>query len=69
MGMEKEPLAVRLAGTAAAMSFASLPADVLAITKELIVDQLGLQLRGGALPNVAPVIRLVAAVGGKQTHS
>jgi 2-methylcitrate dehydratase PrpD len=64
MGMEKEPLAVRLAGTAAALSFASLPADVLAITKELIVDQLGLQLLGAALPNVAPVIRLVAAAGG-----
>jgi 2-methylcitrate dehydratase PrpD len=59
-----EPLAVRLVGTAAAMSIAELSADVIAITKELIMDQLGLQLRGATLPNVAPVARLVAAAGG-----
>jgi 2-methylcitrate dehydratase PrpD len=64
MGVSKEPLAVRLAGTAAALSMAGLPADVVAITKELIADQLGLQLRGATLPNVAPVARLVAAAGG-----
>src|SRR5260370_11105816 len=62
--MDEEPLAVRLAGTAAALSIAALPADVVAITKELIADQLGLQLRGATLPNVAPVARLVAATGG-----
>src|SRR5580704_6233148 len=64
MDMGKEPLAVRLAGAAAALSIVGLPADVVAITKELIADQLGLQLRGATLPNVAPVARLVAAVGG-----
>src|SRR6266851_2767014 len=64
MGVGKEPLAVRLAGTAAALSIAGLPADVVAITKELIADQLGLQLLGATLPNVAPAGRLVAAAGG-----
>ena len=59
-----EPLAVRLADTAAEMSIADGPGEVVAITKELIRDQLGLQLRGATLPNVAPIARLVAAAGG-----
>jgi 2-methylcitrate dehydratase PrpD len=59
-----EPLAVRLAGTAAATSAAGLPADVIAVIKELVMDQLGLQLRGATLPNVTPVARLVGAAGG-----
>jgi 2-methylcitrate dehydratase PrpD len=60
-----EPLAVRLAGTAAGVSIADVPAEAVAITKELVMDQLGLQLRGSTLPNVAPVARLVAAAGGR----
>jgi 2-methylcitrate dehydratase PrpD len=59
-----EPLAVRLAAAVTRLSAASLPADVIAITKELITDQLGVQLRGATLPNVAPVARLVTAAGG-----
>jgi 2-methylcitrate dehydratase PrpD len=62
--MGEQPLAARLAGAAATLSVASLPADAVAITKELIADQLGLQLRGATLPNVAPAARLVAAAGG-----
>ena len=62
--MGNEPLAVRLAGTAAATSIAGVPAEAVAITKELVMDQLGLQLRGATLPNVAPVARLVVAAGG-----
>jgi 2-methylcitrate dehydratase PrpD len=62
--MEEEPLAVRLADTAAAMSITALPTEVVGICKELIVDQLGLQVRGATLPNVAPVVRLVTAAGG-----
>lgn len=62
--MGNEPLAVRLAGTAAATSITDMPADVVAITKQLVLDQLGLQLRGATLPNVAPVARLVVAAGG-----
>ena len=62
--MQDEPLAVRLAGTAAGLSIAVLPADVVAIAKELIADQLGVQRRGATLPNVAPVARLVAAARG-----
>jgi 2-methylcitrate dehydratase PrpD len=64
MSVGNEPLAVRLAGTAVATSTAGVPAEAVAITKELILDQLGLQLRGATLPNVAPVARLVAAAGG-----
>jgi 2-methylcitrate dehydratase PrpD len=60
-----EPLAVRLAGSAAETSIAGVPAEAVAITKKLVMDQLGLQLRGATLPNVAPVARLVAAAGGK----
>ena len=63
--MEDEPLAVRLAGTAAVTSIAGVPAEAVAITKDLVMDQLGLQLRGSTLPNVAPVARLVAAAGGQ----
>jgi 2-methylcitrate dehydratase PrpD len=61
---DAEPLAVGLARTAAALSRASVPAGVVTIAKELIADQLGLQVRGATLPNVAPVIRLVTAAGG-----
>jgi len=60
----KEPLALRLARSAAATSLESLSADVVTITRELVMDQLGLQVRGATLPNVAPVARLVAAAGG-----
>ena len=59
-----EPLAARLAATAAELSGATVPVEAIDITKQLIVDQLGLQLRGASLPNVAPVARLVAAAGG-----
>jgi 2-methylcitrate dehydratase PrpD len=64
MSVGNEPLAVRLAGTAAATSTAGVPAEAVAITKQLVMDQLGLQLRGATLPNVAPVARLVVAAGG-----
>jgi 2-methylcitrate dehydratase PrpD len=59
-----EPLAVRLAAIAAQMYIEGAPAEAVAITKQLIMDQLGLQLRGATLPNVAPVARLVLAAGG-----
>jgi len=59
-----EPLAVRLAATAAEVSIAGVPMEAVAITKLLIMDQLGLQLRGATLPNVVPVARLVTAAGG-----
>lgn len=62
--MGNEPLAVRLARVASEMSTAGVASDAVAITKMLIMDQLGLQLRGATLPNVAPVARLVAAAGG-----
>jgi len=46
--VRNEPLAARLAGTAAATSIAGVPAQAVAIAKCLVVDQLGLQLRGDA---------------------
>lgn len=62
--MGDEPLAARLAATAAEMSITGVPAEAVVVTKNLVLDQLGLQLRGATLPNVAPVARLVAAAGG-----
>jgi 2-methylcitrate dehydratase PrpD len=62
--MEGEPLACRLGSTAAALSFDRLPDDVVTIAKDLIMDQIGVQIRGATLPNVVPVARLVAALGG-----
>jgi 2-methylcitrate dehydratase PrpD len=62
--VRNEPLAARLAGTAAATSIAGVPAEAVAIAKYLVMDQLGLQLRGATLPNVAPVARLVTSAGG-----
>jgi 2-methylcitrate dehydratase PrpD len=59
-----EPLAVRLAAAAARMAISDMPAEAVGITKELVMDQLGLQMRGATLSNVAPVARLVAVAGG-----
>jgi len=46
------------------MSIADVPTEAVDITKKLVMDQLGLQMRGATLPNVAAVARLVAAAGG-----
>jgi 2-methylcitrate dehydratase PrpD len=54
----------RLAAWVAALDYGALPADVTAMARRLVLDQLGLQLRGAALPNVQPVRAVAAALGG-----
>ena len=52
----------RLAEWVATLRYEDLPADVVETTKLLILDQLGVQLRGATLPNVQPVRRLVESI-------
>jgi 2-methylcitrate dehydratase PrpD len=55
----------RLASWVAALEPGDLPADVTAMAKRLVLDQLGLQLRGSTLPNVQPVRAVAGALGGR----
>src|SRR3954451_14965987 len=59
-----KPLAVRLADRARRLASKPLPEEVRRITIDMVVDQIGVQICGSALPNVAPVARFVASVGG-----
>ena len=55
----------RLASWVVGLDYGDLPADVIAMTKRLVLDQLGLQLRGSTLPNVQPVRAVATALGGR----
>jgi len=58
-------LSGRIADWVAALRYEDLPGDVVELTKLLILDQLGVQLRGASLPNMQPVLRLADAQPGK----
>ncbi|HEY4018004.1 MAG TPA: MmgE/PrpD family protein [Pseudonocardiaceae bacterium] len=60
--MSQRTLASRLADWVAALDYRQLPARAVDVTKLLILDQLGLQLRGTTLANVQPERRLVEAM-------
>lgn len=51
-------LSERIANWVSSLHYDDLPADVVDRVKLLVLDQLGLQLRGAALPNVQPVLAL-----------
>jgi 2-methylcitrate dehydratase PrpD len=55
-------LATRLAEWVDSLDYEQLPARAVEVAKLLVLDQLGLQIRGATLPNVAPERRLVAAM-------
>jgi len=55
----------QLASWVVGLNYGDLPADVTAMTRRLVLDQLGLQLRGSALPNVQPVRAVATALGGR----
>jgi 2-methylcitrate dehydratase PrpD len=55
-------VADRLASWVSDLDDGDLPADVVAMAKRLVLDQLGLQLRGATLPNVRPVRALATAL-------
>ena len=55
----------RIATWVTALRYEDLPEEVVERTKLLILDQLGLQLRGATLPNVQPVLRLADSEPGK----
>lgn len=57
-------VARRLADWVTELTFDRLPFEVTDIARRLVLDQLGLQLRGATLPNVRPVLRLVRAGAG-----
>lgn len=54
----------RLASWVVSLTSDQLPDDVTAMTKRLVLDQLGLQLRGSTLPNVQPVRAVATALAG-----
>ena len=58
-------LSGRIATWVSALRYEDLPEEVVERTKLLILDQLGLQLRGATLPNVQPVLRLADSEPGK----
>jgi 2-methylcitrate dehydratase PrpD len=60
--MSEQPLASRLADWVAALDYGRLPARAIEMAKLLVLDQLGLQVRGATLPNVQPERRLVDAM-------
>ncbi|MFI5882844.1 MmgE/PrpD family protein [Streptomyces sp. NPDC051554] len=60
--MSETPLAARLATWVTALSYDQLPPRAVEMAKLLILDQLGLQVRGATLPNVRPERRLVEAM-------
>jgi 2-methylcitrate dehydratase PrpD len=58
-------LSGRIATWVTALRYEDLPEEVVERTKLLILDQLGLQLRGATLPNVQPVLRLADSEPGQ----
>ncbi|MDC2958206.1 MmgE/PrpD family protein [Streptomyces gilvifuscus] len=52
-------VAETLARWASDLPYTAVPDDVLDMTKMLVLDQLGLQVRGSTMPNVQPELRLV----------
>ena len=54
-----ETIALQLARFAAALEFGDLPADVVAQTKVLVLDQLGVQLIGSTLEWTQPALKLI----------
>jgi 2-methylcitrate dehydratase PrpD len=60
-----ESLSGRIARWVTSLRYEDLPDEVAGRTRLLILDQLGLQLRGATLPNVQPVLRLADTQPGK----
>lgn len=54
----------RLAAWVVDLRYEALPEAVLQRARQCILDQLGIQLRGATLPQVQPVLDVVAAMGG-----
>jgi 2-methylcitrate dehydratase PrpD len=67
--VSEQTVSERLAAWVADIDYGDLPADVTGLAKRLILDQLGLQLRGATLPNVQPVRAVASALadGGEAT--
>jgi 2-methylcitrate dehydratase PrpD len=59
------PVSRQLSERVVSLRFADLPENVISMAKRLITDQVGVQVRGTALPNVQPVRRLAEALADK----
>ncbi|MYZ34441.1 MULTISPECIES: MmgE/PrpD family protein [unclassified Streptomyces] len=57
-------IATRLAEWVVNLTFDEMPQDVVEIACRLVLDQLGLQIRGSTLPNVAPVRAVAERLAG-----
>jgi 2-methylcitrate dehydratase PrpD len=62
---ERLTISGRLASWVVGLDYEDLPADVIVMAKRLVLDQLGLQLRGATLPNVQPVRAVATALSGR----
>jgi len=58
-------VASRLANWVGDLDFDALPAEVTEVAKLLVLDQIGLQVRGAALSNVQPVLDLARSSAGR----
>lgn len=63
------PIAVSLAGFAADLRFETIPSDMIASAKRLVLDQLACELIGSTLPWVEPARRLAAVYRGAAGES
>ena len=61
---ESSTVSQRLATWTTELRFEDVPTDVVELTKLLLLDQLGLQLRGSTLPHVAPVLAVAKRLAG-----
>src|SRR5216683_5158207 len=59
------PVSRQLSERVVSLRFDDLPENVIAMAKRLIIDQVGVQVRGTTLPNVQPVRRLAGALAGR----
>ncbi len=64
--MDEKTMASRLADWVIELDFDQLPPRAVEVARLLVLDQLGLQLRGATLPNTQPQRRLVAAMHAAQ---
>lgn len=58
-------IAEQLAGHVVRLRHSDIPEDVLAVARRLVLDQLGLQVRGSTLTHVQPVRRLVEGMAAR----
>jgi 2-methylcitrate dehydratase PrpD len=65
-GLTMSTVALQLANRIRELEYGALPDAVVQVAKHLLLDQVGVQLRGATLPHVQPVRRLVEMMGARE---